>query len=399
MLNINLTDIGRELRIKDPVPVDRKLPTWKVGQVLDAVAGGRDSTGQLQLRIGGRQLLATTAQGLDVQQGARLLLEVIKTEPQPVLRLLAEPNAGKAVEAALRQLFPQQQSLSDLAANLGHLRANPKLLQHLPPQVRQVLTRLIDAFPNSTRLARPDGLRRAIAESGLFLESRLQQPQSAAQAMQTDTKGLLARLVDSLARTVQEPTTDQSAAAARAGATPQPGRLQAQGLATATLGLLKAGDSPLHQLFKQAAGALARIEIHQTQASQHQNGLWLPLELPVWDGEVLDVLQLQISRDGEGSESEPGDQPMVARIAFEFETLGPVYASVRLHGNQVSTTWWAERPDVAGLFQEHLDLLRSRLSEAGLEVGTISCAQGRPASVATDGDPATATRGILDEQA
>ena len=395
-MNINLTDIGRELRIKDPVPVDRKLPTWKVGQVLDAVAGGRDSAGQLQLRIGGRQLLATSAQGLDVQQGARLLLEVIKTQPQPVLRLLAEPNANKSVEAALRQLFPRQQSLSDLTANLGHLRANPKLLQQLPPQVRQVLTRLMDAFPDSARLARSNGLRQAIAESGLFLESRLQQPQSASQAIQNDTKGLLARLVDTLARTVEEPAT---ATTARPGATPQPGRLQAQGLATATLGLLKAGDNPLHELFKQAAGALARIEIHQTQASQHQNGLWLPLELPVWDGEVLDVLQVQISRDGGGGESEPGDQPMVVRIAFEFETLGPVYASVRLHGNQVSTTWWAERPDVAGLFQEHLDLLRSRLSEAGLEVGTISCAQGRPASVATDDDPATATRGILDEQA
>ena len=398
-MNINLTDIGRELRIKDPVPVERKLPTWKVGQVLDAVAGGRDSAGQLQLRIGGRQLLATTAQGLDVQQGARLLLEVIKTEPQPVLRLLAEPNTGKAVEAALRQLFPQQQSLSDLSANLGHLRSNPKLLQQLPPKVRQVLTRLIDAFPNSTHLARPDGLRRAIAQSGLFLESRLQQPQSASQAMQTDIKGLLARLVDTLARTVEEAATDRPPAATQAGATPQPGRLQAQGLSTATLGLLKAGENPLHDLFKQASGALARIEIHQTQASQHQNGLWLPLELPVWDGEVLDVLQLQISRDGGHDDNESDDQPMLVRIAFEFETLGPVYASVRLHGDQVSTTWWAERPDVAGLFQEHLDLLRTRLSEAGLEVGTITCAQGRPASVATDDDPIAAARGILDEQA
>lgn len=397
-LNINLTDIGRELRVQDPVPLGSKIPTWKVGQVLNAVAAGRDPSGRLQMQIGGQRLSATTARELDVEPGARLLLEVVKAGAQPVLRLLAEPNADKAVDAALRQLFPRQQPLTDLAANLAHLRANPKQLEQFPAPIRQALTRLIDGFPQAARLARPGGLRDALANSGLFLESRLQQPGNGAQIMQSDTKGLLARLVQTLSQSVEN-STDHNQTPTRSGTTTPPGRLQPQGPAQATLEALGSKESPLRELFNQASGALARIEIHQTQAAQQPNGLWLPLEVPVWDGDTLDVLQLQVGRDGGGAENDDEEQPMLVRIAFEFRSLGPVYANVRLSGNRVSTTWWAERPEIAGLFRENLEWLRGRLTEAGLDVGTINCSQGAPAAEPRANGPGTIPRGILDEEA
>ncbi len=188
---------GRAARAPSP-------PPWQVGQILrarvvgNAPAPAPPSGPAVLLQIGTRLVRAQTP--VPLQAGERLTLEVLRTSPVPVLRHLPEsPGKSPAPEAALEGLrlraLPRQQGLQALLAPLDRL-LRPGRSAALPPPVQAIGRQLLEALPTPRKIRDAEGLRRAIASSGLLLERHLAR---ADPAVGRDLKGLLLRLAARLA--------------------------------------------------------------------------------------------------------------------------------------------------------------------------------------------------------
>ena len=62
-------------------------------------------------------------------------------------------------------------------------------------------------------------------------------------------------------------------------------------------------------------------------------------------------------------------------------------AQVQLHGERVSTRFWATEQQTLPLLREHLHELRQALLNAGLEVGDVDCKAGRITETQGHGGP------------
>jgi hypothetical protein len=253
-------------------------------------------------------------------------------------------------------------------------------------------------------------LRAALANAGTLLEARLAssartgQPPDVAQ----DLKAGLLRLLQALL-----PETGPSAAggaptAVRAG-TPQTAPLlppldasqpQAQPRLVMSPSHGEALDAAVGTVFRhEVESSLARIQLQQLGSlpgSNPEHGVWL-LELPIRHGAGADLWQLRIERqpgDRKGSDKRDSRNAWSVRLAFALEDLGPVHAQIRLHADQVSIRFWAERPATVAAFSERFAELRAELVAAGVNVGAIHCHAGRPPEPARD-----APRPLVDDRA
>jgi len=199
--------------MKTPGPTSGTLPVtsattadsqvrWQIGQLLQATVVQR-SAGEVLLSIGNRQVIAETS--LPLEKGQQLTLQVRSLGDLPQLRITSSPNTSPMMEA-IRTLLPQQDSMTPLLASLARLaQTNPP---PVPPLLREVIRMMVNNLPDTTALTHPQGVRKAIEQSGLFLERQLAQqlnphaqptPRSALSApIQMDFKANLLQLIQRL---------------------------------------------------------------------------------------------------------------------------------------------------------------------------------------------------------
>lgn len=420
---------------------------WQAGDKLLATVLRLVDQGAV-LTVGRQHVLARTLAPL--QLGQRLRLEVVQPRSDPpVLRILNAIDRQNPAEQALRTLLPRQTSLAPLLANLRLLADSAADTRSGPAQTatsnptaalsRPVIEHLqqwLRLLPDSAQASRPDGLKQALQDSGVFLEGRLARllsttaglrPDSlsrqAAQLLSGDLRAGLLRLVATLqANRAQTPATPPRSTAPSSAqtqstsapptATPAPLRgvlphPQPQAAATlATLPPAAAGQ----ELLQQIEGALARIQLHQIQSQPHsqsqsqsqssQSGaeaaraVWA-MELPLRNGPQIDVFGLHIQRDGGGQEvadTHPAVWSVI--LAFNLTELGAVRAHVSLYDGQVSVQFWVERPTTRQCFDAELTTLRTHLGTAGLQVGRLGCQDGIPSDI-----PPPPPSGLVNEKA
>jgi len=404
-----------------------ELRNWRVGQVLSAVATGRDRAGFAPLRIGVQTYTAQVP--FPVRSGDRLVLEVLRTGTTPLLRPVDAPRSPDPVQAALRAALPRQAGQPPVLATLAAL-AGAREIPTLPTPVlqaaRQVFATLLDA--REVRL--PGRLRQAMGDAGTLLESRLarQTRDGPPAGVDRDLKAGLLRLYRALAagpapgpRTPSPPgpvpaPSPINAAPPRtaAGAPPQPPnstaarptppllppladvRPQPQARAAAPLLSVEALPRLLGALLQDVEGALARVQLQQlaSQASEgEQRHVWL-LEVPIRRDGVADVWQFRIQRDAEDGSEDADGGGWTLELAFDLDGLGPVRARMQLQAGHISTRFWAEWAATAGLFRGALHELRTMLEAAGVPIGTLVCHNGTPpAGGRCD------SAGLLDERA
>lgn len=418
-------------------------PAWRVGQVLAAIVVASPRQGLSDLRIGTLLVRAQTGE-LQLAPGQTLRLEVASLKEQPVLRLLNQ-MAADPLNAAMRNTLPRQQPLAPLLASLVRAAGDVQATRQLAPEIVRAAQELLGRLPAAAALGQAGGLREALRNSGLFLESKLAraatgtaQPAGAAAPPRapdigTDFKAHLIRLIQVLRENAANSTpqaprggTAPPAAALPSPATPaalSPAMLAAvlanarppaaagaygdpaappqrgqppQPQAVAALG--RAALEPL-ELLRQSEGALARIQLNQLSSLTGERptaGDWL-IELPVRRDGDIDLWGLRIGRepdrDGTGA-AEGGAPGWAVTLAFELPGLGPMQARIALCGERVTAQFFSPSRDIAPLVRTHLPLLDARLRAAGLEVGELGCSEGRlPVT------PDTARARILDERA
>lgn len=188
-----------------PVARSEPLATWRVGQVLAATVVANPQPGIADLRIGSLLVKAQTGD-LTLPPGQSLRLEVASLKEMPVLKLLGVLQQNP-VQPLLRDVLPRQQPLPLLFTALARLLMPTAAQRNAPvaPEIIRLARALFDNLPNTARVATPDGVRQALRDSGLFLESKLAQslaqpqtPNAKPPELAQDFKANLLRLVQAI---------------------------------------------------------------------------------------------------------------------------------------------------------------------------------------------------------
>ena len=140
---------------------------WQVGQLLQATVT-ESRSGKVLLAIGNRQISAETS--LALEKGQQLTLQVRSLGEQPVLKITG--SAGESpINSAIRLLLPKQGAMPPFLATMAQLARsyNPSI----PPLINELVRSIVKQMPDTQTAATPQGLKKAVTESGVFLERQL----------------------------------------------------------------------------------------------------------------------------------------------------------------------------------------------------------------------------------
>ncbi len=324
-----------------------------VGQRLDAMVLERAKAGTVKLAIGTHTVTARTA--LPLSSGTVIGLEVVRTGPQPELRLIPSSRPAGLIAEALKTALPRQMPLAQALQQIAMVLEGGA--SSLPPGLREALRTLLDNLISRPSMTTPQGLKQQLKASGLFLERTLL-PHS--KVSTTDLKAALLRLYR-LTQQAPNPGTDA--------------------------------------LRQSVEGALARIQLNQLaafDASGIPNQQW-GFDLPLWTGGRFEPLHLHIrGHTASGKERKEASPAWSVTLEFDMEPTGPFQAHLHLCGTEISAHFRTERPQTQQLIARHLGQLRATFKKAGLRVGKLDSRMGlRP----TEPFPWQRVERLVDEQA
>ncbi|NNE64323.1 MAG: hypothetical protein HKN34_09590 [Gammaproteobacteria bacterium] len=366
--------------------------SYKIGQVLNATVLTNSHQGRVAIRIGNMQLSAST--NIALQQNTPLELKVAQLQPRLQLQIL-HPGGGNPLPEAMLKMLPQQTSLAPLLAELA-FQAQAKQPATVPAPLQAALKKLIAALPTRQNIRQADGLQRAVAQSGLFLEAKLaaaaggQHPQLA-----TDLKSLLLRYLGTLRQSRFEPAATRPATRPSAqaptlasgpvsaevppplrGRLPQP-QPQASPVAPAATGAIETHHPAL---LKQLEGALARIGLHQVATAENFNegqNLW-QLEIPVRQGNAVEIVALTIERETARNSADTEDEDAWSvNLSLDLPNLGSLQSRISMDKQGLSTTFWTRSRNNLSLIEKRLPELRRNLELHGLEINQCKCIDGQ----------------------
>lgn len=409
---------------------------FQVGQLLEVIVAKIENNQNLLLMLqnpivddkGQRINLQLRApMPFPVKEGQQLTVEVkAMQQGQPVLNIVRSNQPQIPVQVHLGEALANQRPLTPLLANLSVLQqpALQTMLQALPQPVRDQVQVLWRTLPDAAQIQKTQGLKQALLHSGPFLESQLaraEQPGARifpAMDVRTGLLKLAAAIRSQLAQ--QAPTTQHGTSTTQGSTTSNPTLTPSPLLAatakststasTTTMTVTPGGEQVqqqkqlnpnvpqpqaraqatvnnlgtqqlMEELLQQTDAGLARITSHQlqTHSGDPLRPNWL-MELPVKHEHGVDVFDLRIQRepDKESESGKPAKHQWTVMLAFDLEGMGPVRVQVSLINEEVSTFWWADKPDTVKLFHQHMDTLQNRLKASGLVINKMDCQHGIP---------------------
>ena len=319
------------------------------------------------------------------------------------------------IEQTLRETLPQQQSLRTLAPLLQTLLQQQ---QALPKPLATSLRHLLRQFPSPEQLQHPGPVKRALQDSGIFLESKLARRQAlepaqrqalAKLARQPDTpinrdiKGLIERLLPQVQGALRTtPSTDSPTPAPTAtgdtsplaalrnefapptatpshGGNPQAGHNQQSGDQNL--------DVLLRQLGRQLLATLAKTQLNQMESLGHRHHLsqdpqspvnnW-SLEIPIVHGGRVDNLELRIEQREEQNPARRTNtkKQWSVMLNFDLHQLGKMQVQLSIVEQSVSAAVWSQQAATHRQVQQHLHALRSGLERVGVSVRQVECHLG-----------------------
>jgi len=352
--------------------------------------------------------LSGTTLSIDSPQPLRIgtLLSALVQDSQ-TLKFL--PLSNRQEQLAVSQQLVSQQSRQ------GSLDGLLKMLQSLPPatdqtsqDLRAAVDKLLANLPDVQQLSTPKGLAQALANSGVFLETKLLTGQTPTLApdMKADLLKLIAQITpglpgntnlnaiiaaNTLAQALPSFVRNALGMLGQVSAKPVPSSFP---LPDRLLQSLE-GEGDLEHLLRLAAAAVSRLQSHQL-SSLEQTGVtddgrllstW-QLEIPMRNMQDIVPLQVKFQREEAPEKQEANEQRREERepkqqlwrvdLAFDMEPLGPMQIQAQLISGSLSSQLWAERPYTASLIESNLTALRQRLLDSGLNVGDLDCHLGTP---------------------
>jgi hypothetical protein len=336
------------------------LQQLQPGQLLQAKVLGQVRPSVLKLQIATLEILARSP--VSLTPGTKLQLEVTRTIPQPLLRILREPTMPDTVqrERAVRHAMPRQVPLSETHRAVEALRANATT----PGQAEladRVATILRDAAVKPHQVS-PAAVQKALHASGLFLEARLAQ---GAPFVAPDLKLGLLKLLRALT--------------GKTSTTPSDGTSPNQDTGETRQARAVSNEAFLQRLVRLIESAVARVQLNQAAslpAEESPRQAW-QIDLPVHTGNRDDDIQLRIERDS-AQDGEDGGAGWSVNLVFEFDSIGRLKCRIGLNGDRVAASFWCANDATHVRLQQRLPVLEKGLQAQGLEVVHMSSRLGDP---------------------
>jgi hypothetical protein len=328
---------------------------------------------------------ATTETAVPGEQGAAIMQTVVETSPQAVV-ITADPEVPAT---ALPTVTTASTSVPPLAPEIVVVEAAPEGETSSLPQA------VLEFSAPATAAAVPADAM-ALATTGGAVLNLLQETMQASPLLAANPLGLAASdsVMLSLLPVVagaRIANTDE-AELARSNVPPPPlsGALPAaQPVAPATLMKNASPETVMRQLLSDSDGAIARQTLLQVASLPDQvdtSASRLDPAAPRWNFEIpfatpqgaTAMAQFEISRDGNGNESEAAQRVWRARFSLNVEPAGPVHAMISLTGERTSVRMWAERPSTADQLRAGVSQLSQALARAELQPADIVIRDGAP---------------------
>ncbi|WP_269619276.1 flagellar hook-length control protein FliK [Zhongshania sp. BJYM1] len=410
-------------------------PVLAIDRVLTAVVVGQRAEHLYELASGNLRMMAESQTAL--RHGEKLLLQVTGKDhkQRPQLQILKAETG--LVNSQLRATLPQQQSANQLLANLSKLSTMPQQ-QSLAGLGKE----FIGVLPDKAQLSDPAGLRQAIMQSGLFLESQiikdtlsnrdlkrallrlshqisqqLDGAKSETNIEKADTKHPpLAKEYSPQTRLAPLPSEHMAtktavesyvqSATAKPKSEELPGQLHPQGRQVASLNNSDSDIEILQQILRDVRGTIARQESHQLlhlQQSDKQQTQYM-VELPVRGSDGIDVWQLHLQKfsHAEDDQNAP-DTPQKDKqdqhnwtitLSFDLPGLGPFRARVSQQPD-LNIHFSADSSNTTELIKSQCHELVQRLEDQGINAQKIEC---RSEPISVDSSPSY-SQSLLDTQA
>ncbi len=338
-------------------------------------------TGQTHLDIGGKLVKAQSV--LRLTPGQILKLEVIQAGPLPKLKIISPVTVtNEAVrEKAVLNNISLQKSPVELARQLLALSRVAPGTDTVPASVRHLAQSLLTYLPDLRELSTFQGIKHAIAESGIFLEARLAVlAQNGRESIDHDLKAGLLRF------------------AGRAEAGSQFGDLQTRkGNDLPADASRSETESQLNRtLAESARGALGRIVLNQAVSlpGDHAGKQTWNLEIPFLTSGQVQSAKVTIQRESRARSTTIESQWTIA-VELNPPKLGTLQCKICLLGNQVNVYFRTESESARELIQANLNTLEKQFGNAGLTAGNLATGVG----LAPEKPMQSLIQGLLDARA
>jgi len=296
--------------------------------------------------------------------------------PQTLSNPQAPPSPGPATTATVKPQI-KLDTAPGIAKQLEGLLDNKTA-----PQLQRAIQALVARILPGEQPLVSSQLRRALSDSGLFLEASL------AKGVQPAANDLKANLVRLLA--LLQPLFGKSALPATKRTGPQE---QASRTAVPDSAL----NRILGELLRQSEGSLARVQLHQLSSLPPEDGtrqIW-QFEVPVQYQERVDNFLVRLEQE-KGQQGDQDEDTWTLTLNFDFQPLGPIEARLILQGEEISSLFQASHPMSASLIEKNLPRLNDAFERAGLKVGNL---HARHAEVKVGPPSPPSSPPLLDEKA
>jgi len=382
---------------------NRSTPTsWQVSQLIEAVIL-KITDKQIVLDIHGTKVHSNKPDISGLKTGDQLKLQIEQLKPSPQFKIINVQPAqiSRSLVQALKTGLPSNDAtFTPLLKNIAYIASRPSLQPSpLAAEVNATVRELFKNIPAPYNLKTATQVKAQLQNSGVFIESKIKNalfdafgntqaktPSTFETKLHGNIKSVLEndlgvklyRLAN-LIKSQNSITTDLTKKTAN--------QLNPQNVQNAALQAPKiVNEQPSLQniiqreeamqvFLRQVESSLSHMQQNQLQnLNEVQTGrpAWL-MELPIKDGQDIDLFQFKINE--EEVQSEQGERKKVWNIVLQFNLngLGEIKAHIKMQNEFISAHFFSEKPNTLSLFKENIEYLRSRLNYNGLNVGNIEC--------------------------
>lgn len=354
----------------------------------------------------------------DLKVGQQLSLELVKPGTAPEFKIV--PSSSNIPEAKvaefIKQFLPKHEAapifLNQLIKDLPQLMKNPSV----PEALKDIAAKIVQNLPPKEQLVTSQGLKQAIADSGLFLEAKLppaiaqaelikELPQliknaSVPQSLQRIATELLQNLTqkDPLLNTPPVKPSVASPLLANVGET---AKTSADSITELITGDFKANLLKFIQALKQeitlhsdqqtsqtdldllknlqhkTENTVAKLVLDQLMSlpkDDNPKQLWI-IDIPFMDRQRAESVRIEVQRDKENQRpADNGDWSV--NITITPPELGTIHCAVSFRHDLINTFFKSQNSQTTELIKHNLDYLKNQLEQSGLKTGHMDAHDG-----------------------
>lgn len=305
------------------------------------------------------------------------------------------------IQHALRTHLPKAHDAINASAMTTLLGKLPILNSSVTAAILQ-LKQSVNQLP---QLTDPFALASAVKNSGMLLESKLNQLASGQEKITLKTLsalGLVVNINDQPAKTTDYKLALLTLIAAlnsyrnsvNTAANTQSPPLNMDELWKVITKLMAKNDSSnpamgdksreILPLLRLLLSLVSRVQGQQLTALNHQqstneNTHNLLFELPVWIDQKISMLDIRLQWDKpKNGDSSNEQQVWNAKLCFDIEEEGKLVSLITLRGKKCAAVFWAPTAAIEKKINRSLERLHETLTEQGIDVDKLQCRMGSP---------------------